>query len=163
MPVPLPFSPSWFFLYSQLLSIFENSPQRYAFLSKYPTKSPKFFKNHQNFENFCRKIWRLSFFSISLHPLNHQTRRFCTIRYNPVSSDWRDGWVAETTGLLNRRTWLGFHEFESRSLRLKKSFVICWCSMIYERFFILNSFMCAPINVPFTWYFYLIFVNFFAL
>ena len=78
-------------LYSQPLSIFEISPQRYAFLSKYPTKTPKFFKNHQNFENFCRKIWRLSFFSISLHPLNRQTRRFCTIRYNPVSSDWRDG------------------------------------------------------------------------
>ena len=86
------FRPFRFFrAFSELPHRSEISPQRYAFLSKYPTKTPKFFKNHQNFENFCRKIWRLSFFSISLHPLNRQTRRFCTIRYNPVSSDWRDG------------------------------------------------------------------------
>ena len=77
--------------------------------------SPKSKKNKKKYtflEKSCRKIWWNKKNVVSLHPhLRTMLVDLATI------SDWKVGWVAETTSLLNWRTGLPYRGFESPSFR----------------------------------------------
>ena len=111
--------------------------------------SPKSKKNKKKYtflEKSCRKIWWNKKNVVSLHPhLRTMLVDLATI------SDWKVGWVAETTSLLNWRAGLPYRGFESPTFRKRSSRLRRWSIHLMVRIQDSQSWHRGSIPLSTTW------------